>query len=88
MALIAVNFLNCCYHQKGRREYVKRAIDFLRELPIDNALGLSSILGTYYEALFNEDYKMTETIAEILKRSGYLSMIEDTLESNQNNMCK
>lgn len=79
VALIAVNYLNCCYHQKVDKKYTSCAIDFLHSLPIDASIGLNSILGTYYEALFNNDVQTQKMVALILKKSGYLSTIEDTL---------
>lgn len=80
IALVAVNFLNCCYHQHAKKEYVERTVNFLRNLPIDGAIGINSILGTYYEALFDNDKEIAQMIVKILKKSGYISVIEDTLQ--------
>lgn len=82
VAMIAVNFLNCCYHQRDKiqKKYVDRAVSFLRELPKDGAIGINSVLGTYYEAVFSGDKDMAEMVIKVLKKSGYLSLIEDTLE--------
>lgn len=81
VAMIAVNFLNCCYHQRDeiQEKYVDRAVNFLRELPKDGAIGINSVLGTYYEAVFNGDDDMAKMVIKVLKKSGYLSLIEDTL---------
>lgn len=82
VANLAINFLNCYYHYHGKREYIDRALDFLRNsLPKNDAIGINNILGTYYEALFNDDKKMIQMIIKILDKSGYLSLIEDTLEN-------
>lgn len=78
VALIAVNFLNCCYHKNGEK-YAQPAIDFLRSLPTDFTLGLANILATYYEALFNHDQLTSQECISILKKSNYLSVIADTL---------
>lgn len=79
MGLIAVNFLNCCYHEQARPQYYYRAINFLKELPIDPAIGLNKILGRYYEALFTDDKQTMNLIIEILKDTGYYSTIQDTV---------
>ena len=47
VAIIAVNFLNCCFHKNASKKYTDRAIQFLRELPVDGAIGINSVLGTY-----------------------------------------
>lgn len=81
VANIAVNFLNCCYHKNAKKEYVDRAVNFLRNsLPKDGAIGISSVLGTYYEALFNNDKEMAKMVIKVLDKSGYLSLIQDTLD--------
>ena len=82
VAMIAMNFLNCCYHQRDaiQKKYVDRAVNFLHELPKDGAIGINSVLGTYYEAVFSGDKDMAEMVIKVLKKSGYLFLIEDTLE--------
>lgn len=82
VAMIAVNFLNCCYHQRNQisKKYVDRAVGFLHELPKDGAIGINSVLGTYYEAVFNGDADTANMVINVLKKSRYLSLIEDTLE--------
>lgn len=82
VAMIAVNFLNCCYHQRDaiQKKYVDRAVNFLRKLPKDGAIGINSVLGTYYEAIFSGDTEMVDMVIKVLKKSGYFSLIEDTLE--------
>ena len=80
VAMIAVNFLNCCYHKHANKEYAESAVQFLRELPIDGAIGINSVLGTYYEALFNNDHATADKEVDVLRKSGYVSLIEDTLE--------
>lgn len=81
VAMIAVNFLNCCYHQRDaiQKKYVDRAVSFLHELPKDGAIGINSVLGTYYEAVFSGDTEMANMVIKVLQKSGYLSLIEDTL---------
>lgn len=80
VALIAVNYLNCCYHQKASKDYAQLAIDFLKILPIDPVVGFYRIIGTYYEAIFNHDDKTRDMIIEILKKSGYYTLVQDTVE--------
>ncbi len=80
VALIAVNFLNCCYHQHASNAYAKRAIDFLRSLPLDPVIGFYSIIATYYEALFDNDQETKDMVVKILKKCGYLPLIQDTLD--------
>lgn len=80
VAMIAVNFLNCCYHKHANKEYAESAVQFLRELPTDGAIGINSVLGTYYEALFNNDHATADEVVDVLRKSGYVSLIEDTLE--------
>ncbi|WP_308558135.1 helix-turn-helix transcriptional regulator [uncultured Lactobacillus sp.] len=84
VAIIAVNFLNCCYHQEEKvdKKYIDRAVGFLRELPKDGVIGINSVLGTYYEAVFNDDKEMADMIVKVLKASGYLSLIEDAFDKN------
>lgn len=78
--LIAVNFLNCCYHRDARPEYYQRAINFLKKLPVEPAIGLNKILGRYYEALFTNDKQTMDIVIELLKDTGYYSIIQDTVD--------
>lgn len=78
--MIAVNFLNCCYHKHAGKKYAELAIQFLRELPMDGAIGINSVLGTYYEALFNNDQATADEVVDVLRKSRYVSLIEDTLK--------
>ncbi len=82
VALTAVNYLNCCYHQRLSKEYALLAIDFLKILPIDPVIGFYRIIGTYYEAIFNHEDKTRNMIIEILKKSDYYTLIQDTVEQN------
>lgn len=85
VALIAVNYLNCCYHQKADKEYAQVAIDFLKTLPVDPVIGFYRIIGTYYEAVFSNNTKIRDMIIEILKRIDYYSLIQDTVEDIKTN---
>lgn len=80
VAIIAVNFLNCCFHKNASKKYTDRAIQFLRELPVDGAIGINSVLGTYYEAVFDGDAKTAKEVIDVLKKSGCVSLIEDTFK--------
>lgn len=88
VSLIVINFLNCCYHKNAPKEYSDYVIKYLRTLPIDPVIGFYSVLGTYYEAVFNHDQETIVSMAKILKRSGYLSTIEDTLDEETKNLLK
>lgn len=77
---IAVNYLNCCYHEKVDKSYTTDAIAFLRGLPVTPEIGFSDILATYYEALFNDDKKTASEVVDILKKGKYIALIQDTLE--------
>lgn len=77
---IAVNYLNCCYHEKVDKSYTTDAIAFLRSLPVTPEIGFSDILATYYEAVFNNDKKTASEVVDILKKGKYISLIQDTLE--------
>lgn len=79
ICLASINFLNCCYYQKAPKQYVDYVVEFLRTLPVDPVIGFYEILGTYYEALFNDDTDKIKWIAVILKQSGYLTTVVDTL---------
>lgn len=76
---IAVNFLNCCYHEKADKSYTKLPIQFLRQLPVTPEIGFSDILATYYEALFNHDNHTKNEVIDVLKKGKYFSLIQDTV---------
>lgn len=72
--------MNCCYHKHAGKKYAELAIQFLRELPMDGAIGINSVLGTYYKALFNNDQATADEVADVLRKNEYVSLIEDTLK--------
>lgn len=80
VALIAVNYLNCCYHQNAEKKYAQVAIEFLKTLPVDPVIGFYRIIGTYYESVFSNNTKIRDMIIETLKRIDYYSLIQDTVE--------
>lgn len=80
ISIMAINYMNCCYHEKVGKEYIVSSVKFLRSLPITPEIGFFSILCTYYEALFDHDQHLQECIIDILQRSRYLSLIQDTIE--------
>lgn len=88
VALIAVNYLNCCYHQNAEKKYVQVAIEFLKTLPVDPVIGFYRIIGTYYEAVFSNNTKIRDMIIEILKKINYYSLIQDTVEDIKKNKRK
>lgn len=81
ICLAAINFLNCCYFQKAPKSYVAYVVKFLRTLPVDPVIGFYEILATYYETLFDQDYEQLKWLIKIIKQSGYLSTIIDTVPS-------
>ncbi|KRM02210.1 helix-turn-helix domain-containing protein [Lactobacillus kitasatonis] len=80
ISIMAINYMNCCYHEKVGKEYIVSSVKFLRSLPITPEIGFFSILCTYYEALFDHDQQLQDRIIDILQRSRYLSLIQDTIE--------
>ncbi|WP_281829710.1 MULTISPECIES: helix-turn-helix domain-containing protein [Lactobacillus] len=76
---IAVNFLNCCYHEKADESYTRLPIKFLRELPVTPEIGFSDLLATYYESLFKHDDETKNEIIHILKKGNYYPLIKDTV---------
>ncbi len=81
ISLVAINYLNCCWHQKADKKYTVKALSFLQNaLPPDPAIGLEKILRIYYQALFDHDQKKIKNMILILQESGYGSTIQDTLE--------
>lgn len=80
ISIMAINYMNCCYHEKVGKEYIASSIKFLRSLPVTPEIGFFSILCTYYEALFDHNKELQERIIDILQRSRYLSLIQDTIE--------
>lgn len=76
---IAVNFLNCCYHEKADESYMRLPIKFLRELPVTPEIGFSDLLATYYESLFKHDDETKNEIIHILKKGKYYPLIKDTV---------
>ena len=47
---------------------------------MDGAIGINSVLGTYYKALFNKDQATADEVADVLRKNEYVSLIEDTLK--------
>ena len=47
---------------------------------MDGAIGINSVLGTYYEALFNNDQATADEFADVLRKNEYVSLIEETLK--------
>lgn len=77
VALIAVNYLNCCYHHHIDKSYALNSFKFLHDLPAEPAIGLNKLLGLLYEALFDQDKAKAKKIARIIKDCGYGPVIED-----------
>lgn len=77
VALIAVNYLNCCYHQHADRSYALSSFKFLHDLPPEPAIGLNKLLGLFYEAIFDKNTSRIKELKEIIKSCGYEAVIED-----------
>lgn len=77
MALAIINYINLCWRRKADVKYIKRPIKFLREMPLEPAIGIEQILATYYEALFDNDEKTKSLVVEVLKKSGCYNYISD-----------
>lgn len=81
VALLAVNYLNCCYHQEAG-DYGQIAIKFLEDLPIDPTLGFFKMLGIYYQSIFENDEDSRLALLQIIKRVGFYAAIADTDPQN------
>ena len=79
-SLKIVSELSWGSYKNASKKYTDRAIQFLRELPVDGAIGINSVLGTYYEAVFDGDAKTAKEVIDVLKKSGCVSLIEDTFK--------
>ncbi|QNQ81493.1 hypothetical protein FP432_00910 [Lactobacillus sp. PV034] len=88
ICLASINFLNCCYHQNAEQKYIEPVIEFLRTLPVDPVIGFYQVLATYYETLFAQDLEKLKWITLVIKQSGYLSTIVDTLPEEIKNELK
>ncbi|MDH5100057.1 helix-turn-helix transcriptional regulator [Lactobacillus kefiranofaciens] len=67
VALIAVNYLNCCYHNGVDKSYVESSFKFLHDLPPEPAIGLNKLLGLLYEAIFDKNVSKIKELKEIIK---------------------
>lgn len=79
MAMIAVNYLNCCYHHCVDKSYTVNTFKFLRELPPQPSIGLHKLLGLFYEAIFNNDHTRADELGNTIKACGYGGLIEDVV---------
>lgn len=77
VALIAVNYLNCCYHHHVDKSYGLNTFKFLHELPVEPAIGLNKLLGLFYEAMFDHNVKEVEKLKQIISDCGYGKVIDD-----------
>ena len=77
VALIAVNYLNCCYHQHVGISYADSSLKFLHDLPAEPAIGLNKLLGLFYAALFNHDIEKVKKLEAIIENCGYATVIDD-----------
>ncbi len=77
VALIAVNYLNCCYHQHVDISYADSSLEFLHDLPAEPAIGLNKLLGLFYAALFNYNKGKAKELEAIIKNCGYAAVIDD-----------
>lgn len=69
--IVVVNYCDYCQIKNVDKKYVEKAIKFFktsRKTPDPGLIGYS-ILGTYYEALFNHDMKKARIIRDILVES-------------------
>lgn len=79
IALLCINFLNCCYHKNGEKKYIELAINTVLQLPAEPHIAYHKILAVYYRALFNKDYQKAATMIEIFTEAGVVSNVADTL---------
>ena len=77
VALIAVNYLNCCYHQHADKSYALSTFKFLKDLPPEPAIGLNKLLGLFYEAIFDNNQEKIARLRHVIGDCGYAAVIDD-----------
>ena len=80
VALIAVNYLNCCYHQHADKSYAVSTFKFLKELPPEPSIGLNKLLGLFYEAIFDKNREKIASLRRVIEGCGYAAVIDDIEE--------
>lgn len=80
VSTMSLNFLNCCYHQHGEQKYIDEAVQLVLSLPPDPVIGFFKVLALYYQALFAGDQTKVDTLLQVIKATGFYSLIEDTVE--------
>ena len=80
ISIMSLNFLNCCYHEHGEQKYIDEAIELVLSLPPDPAIGFFKVLALYYQALFAGNQIKLDALLQVIKATGFYSLIEDTVE--------
>lgn len=81
LAVLCINFLNCCYHKNGDRKYIDEALNTVLSLPAEPHIGYYKILAVYYRALFNKNKQKADNIVKFIKEAGLIGDIQDTISS-------
>lgn len=75
-----VNYLNICVHRHADKSYAEPAIKYLKNAPTYPEFMYCFIMAEYYEAWFNDDKEKIDAIVKVLKMTGQISYIQDTLK--------
>lgn len=77
VSFIAINYLNCCYHQHVDNSYTTSTFEFLQKLPPDPAIGLEKMIGRFYQTVFADNKEKARALKDIIGDCGYAGIIDD-----------
>lgn len=77
VSFIAINYLNCCYHQHVDDSYTTSTFEFLQKLPPDPAIGLEKMIGRFYQTVFADNKEKARALKDIIGDCGYAGIIDD-----------
>src|SRR5699024_4030351 len=77
VSFIAINYLNCCYHQHVDNSYTTSTFEFLQKLPPDPAIGLEKMIGRFYQTVFADTKEKAGALKDIIGECGYDGIIDD-----------
>lgn len=73
VATICCSYLNLCFehNNNNNNDLVKESLNLLNNLPAMPELFMFKMLGSYYEAKFNNDLTLVQEIKNVMRKSGY-----------------
>ena len=77
VSFIAINYLNCCYHQHVDDSYTTSTFEFLQKLPPDPAIGLEKMIGRFYQTVFADNKEKARALKDTIGDCGYAGIIDD-----------